>query len=249
MLIQTPILAYWRFVGDDKRIFLCCFYSTESNSVTQCNFTLVRTFCFYDPSRWITYLVLAEEQALMFLYDRCQDACWLKNVAVWYEVLHFWCLRLETAARISLRCYSQPALTPWEEGSLSKERRVMFTLSAFYTGLTHVAVIQLHYGCRSSSWCQVLFGPGPKNPSPCHWGLNRRQASEPWLVSAYTSGHFTVSNSPELQVCGMQEGSGAAGGNWCGHSGAYCFLYKDAHRYAASDGPKTWIWLFKERKC
>lgn len=99
-----PILVCWRFAVDDKRSFLCGFYSTESKSVTQCNFTLVRTFCFYDPSRWITYLVLAEEQAVMFLYDRCQDACLLKNVAVWYEVLHFWCLRLKTAARIGLRC-------------------------------------------------------------------------------------------------------------------------------------------------
>lgn len=99
--------------------------------------------------------------------------------------------------------------------------------------------------CQSSSWCQVLFGPGPKNPSPCHWGLNRRQASEPWLVSAYTSGHFTISNSPELQVCGMQEGSGAAGGNWCSHRRTYSFLYKDARRYAASE----WLWLFIERKC
>lgn len=166
MLIQTPILVCWRFAVDDKRSFLCSFYSTESKSVTQCNFTSVRTFCFYDPSRWITYLVLAEEQAVMFLDDRCQDACSLKNVAVWYEVLHFWCLGLKTAARISLRCYSQPVLTPWEEGSFSKESHMMFTFSAFYTGQTRVAVIQLHYGCRASSWCQVLFGPGPKKTLP-----------------------------------------------------------------------------------
>lgn len=93
--------------------------------------------------------------------------------------------------------------------------------------------------CSSNTitlWMSIIFlvpsvvWTRTKKPSPCHWGLNRRQASEPWLVSAYTSGHFIVSNLPELQVCGMQEGSGAAGGNWCGHSRTYSFLYKDARR-------------------